>query len=100
MIHLLLTINLLPSFLVRNFVRPARPIDQKLKKMQNKPNLEIGEITISIYGMAPYKNLPLHCHEKTNPIQTKSNPIYAGQAAQSRLRNYEILQGKRKGKRK
>ena len=36
---------------------------------------------------------------KTNPIRTQTNPIYAGQATQKRLLNYEILQGKKIQKR-
>jgi len=67
MINLFLTINLLPIFLVKSFVRPAGPTDQKTQNMQNKPNLCL------------FRAVRGDCEEKqtqTNPIQTQNKAIF------------------------
>ncbi|MHC4068350.1 MAG: hypothetical protein ACYS18_04535 [Planctomycetota bacterium] len=67
-------------FLVRNFVRPARPINQKTKKMQNKPNLSLrrqgSSSTIIPYSTRRYKNFTRHSVSEGGPKQTQSKPNF------------------------
>ncbi|MHC4530459.1 MAG: hypothetical protein ACYSXD_02715 [Planctomycetota bacterium] len=79
MINLLLAINLLPLFLVRSFVRPARPIDQNIQKMQNKPNLRNTQMNTNFCLTTPYKNLRPSDDPKTNPNKPNSKPFLTPQ---------------------
>jgi hypothetical protein len=106
MIHLLLNINLLPIFLVRAFVRPARPQaceerssieirrasstgrehrrrTKEQLKVQNKPNLSLrrqgSSGTISPYLARRYKNFTRHNVSEGGPIQTQNKAIFCTQ---------------------
>ena len=72
--------------------------------MQNKPNLCRFQAKNSYYEKKQTQTNPIQTQNKPifrtkNHPQTQykpnPNPIYAGQATQKRLQNYEILQGKK-----
>ena len=71
MTQYLFSADLYPFF-VRSFVRPARPINQKNKKMQNKPNLCRFQAKNSCYEKK---------QTQTNPIQTQNKAIFNPPAA-------------------
>ena len=52
--------------------------------MQNKPNFGIAKMKITTYTIMRYVNLGAWREEKTNPIQTQSNPIKANFGPKSR----------------
>ncbi len=56
------------------FAQFAKSIKMNLI-MQNKPNLRNDQINANSYPTRPYKNLPLHRHGKTNPIQSQNKAI-------------------------
>jgi hypothetical protein len=71
--------SLFSAELPTNFYKPPRRlsggnINQKTKKMQNKPNFKNTQITTTICIARRYKNLSSRRHEKTNPIKPNSNP--------------------------
>ena len=70
----------LPSFLVMVFVRPAGPVNQKYKKMQNKPNFlhfcaenhdSTQKQTQNKPNSKPFS--PSQRHPKPNQTQNKPN---------------------------
>ena len=98
----LLTINLLPIFLVRNFASYARlgpsfktliysftyllfnspkPLGKgrsiKLNvKMQNKPNFQNTQMNTNPVLIRPYENKSLRLHPQNKPNQTQFKPIF------------------------
>ena len=70
--HLFLTSKELLAQLTKAPAAPERrSINQKNKKMQNKPNFKIDVANTTPYIARRYKNLRLYRHAKTNPIQTQ-----------------------------
>jgi hypothetical protein len=61
-----------------SFVCPAGPVNQKTKKMQNKPNscrgVALAKTDLSPSSARRYKNFTRHSVSEGGPIQTQSNP--------------------------
>ena len=88
----------LTFFLARNFVRPAEPVDQINKKMQNKANLMHFWAVNDDSSQKQTQTNPIQTHfqhpcDTPNPKQTQSNPISSPPPA----RGFETFAGMTKG---